>query len=152
MRDLFTAGLFHLDSPTLARSRESFVAKKFAISPEGQGNSWVDFWQQGQQQNPQTRFAMLTHQAGLAGFAQASHDAEEASLPLGIDDPTNGLYGLCAPTQCTEERDRGHRLQRRCARHRASRRPMSDYDQLVRDWKTAAGDQVRKELTSAMTS
>jgi len=67
VRDLSSAGLFHPDSPTLARSREAFVAKKFAVSLEGQGNSWVDFWQQGQQQNPPTRFAMLPPWAAQAG-------------------------------------------------------------------------------------
>lgn len=33
-----------------------------------------------------------------------------------------------------------------------SRRPMADYDQLVSEWKTAAGDQVRKEYTDAMAA
>ncbi len=33
-----------------------------------------------------------------------------------------------------------------------SRRPMTDYDQLVSDWKTSAGDQVRKEYTDAMAA
>ena len=33
-----------------------------------------------------------------------------------------------------------------------SRRPFADYDQLVSDWKTAAGDQVRKEYTDAMAA
>ncbi len=245
VRDLFTAGLFHPDSPTLARSRESFVAKKFAVSLEGQGNSWVDFWQQGQQQTPQTRFAMLppwaaeagqkpitflgtafismnafkkssperirellrivnylaspfgseeallleyglkdqdytlddkgnpkptpdgvaragyvpwrylgqhpwvTYQAGLPGFAQASHEAEQATLPLGIDDPTNGLY---APTQYTRGATADIGFNDGVRDIMLSRRPMSDYDQLVQDWKTAAGDQVRKELTNAMAS
>ena len=67
VRELFSAGFFHPDSPTLARSRESFVAKRFAVSLEGQGNSWVDFWQQGQQQNPQSRFAMIQPFSAQAG-------------------------------------------------------------------------------------
>ena len=77
MRDLFAAGLFHPDSPTFSRSRESFVAKKFAVSVEGQGNSWVDFWQQGQALNPPTRFKMLLAVArARTGRSRSSSSAQ----------------------------------------------------------------------------
>jgi hypothetical protein len=33
-----------------------------------------------------------------------------------------------------------------------SRRPMSDYDQLVADWRTSAGDRVRTEYTDAIAA
>jgi putative aldouronate transport system substrate-binding protein len=245
VRDLFSAGLFHPDSPTLARSRESFVAKKFAVSLEGQGNSYVDFWQQGLQQNPPTRFAMLppwaaqsgqkpitflgtafismnafkkaspdrikellrivnflaspfgsqealllaygikdqdytlddkgnprpstegvaragyvpwrylgqhpwvTYQAGLPGYAQASHEAEKATLPLGIDDPTNGLY---AASQYTKGAVADVAFNDGVRDIMLGRRGMGEYDQLVSDWRTAAGDQIRKELMDAMAA
>jgi putative aldouronate transport system substrate-binding protein len=245
VRDLFNAGLFHPDSPTLARSRESFVAKKFAVSLEGQGNSYVDFWQQGLQQNPPTRFGMLspwaaqagqkpitflgfafismnafkkasperikellrivnflaspfgseealllsygtkdqdytlddkgnprpsvegvsragyvpwrylgqhpwvTYQAGLTGFAQASHEAEKATLPLGVDDPTNGLY---APTAYTKGAPADVNFNDGVRDIMLGRRRMAEYDQLVADWRTAAGDQIRKELSEAMAA
>ena len=32
------------------------------------------------------------------------------------------------------------------------RRAMTEYDQLVQDWRSAAGEQVRKELTDAMAA
>jgi putative aldouronate transport system substrate-binding protein len=32
------------------------------------------------------------YQADLPGFAKASYEAEHATLPLGIEDPTNGFY------------------------------------------------------------
>ena len=32
------------------------------------------------------------YQADLPGFAKASHEAEQATIPLGVDDPTNGFY------------------------------------------------------------
>jgi len=34
----------------------------------------------------------------------------------------------------------------------AGRRPMTDYDGLVKDWVTTAGDQVRKEYTESIAS
>jgi putative aldouronate transport system substrate-binding protein len=36
------------------------------------------------------------YHAGLDGFAKASHDAELATIPLGVDDPTNGFYSPTA--------------------------------------------------------
>jgi putative aldouronate transport system substrate-binding protein len=61
MRDLFTSGLVWPDSIQATNNvRADFVGKKFAMSPDGQGNSWVDFWQRGlTQQNPPTRFGMI---------------------------------------------------------------------------------------------
>ncbi|HEY1297041.1 MAG TPA: hypothetical protein VGJ60_28525 [Chloroflexota bacterium] len=67
LRDLFAAGVFPPDAPTTTNSRADFVAKKFALSIESQGNSWVDFWQRGLQQSPPTRFAMLPPLSATAG-------------------------------------------------------------------------------------
>jgi putative aldouronate transport system substrate-binding protein len=67
LRDLMSAGLYPPDAPTSTDSRSEFVAKKFAISVESQGNSWVDFWQRGLQQTPPTRFAMLPPFSAVAG-------------------------------------------------------------------------------------
>jgi putative aldouronate transport system substrate-binding protein len=246
IRDLFQAGLFHPDSPTFSRSREHFVAKKFAVSLEGQGNSWVDFWQQGQVINPPTRFKMLTpwhavegqkaiqflgtgfvsmnvlkkaqperikeilrvlnwlaspfgseealmlsygvkdqdytldeqgnpkptgpegiaragyvpwrylsqhpwatYQAGLPGFAKASFDAEHATIPLGIDDPTNGFY---SGTQYSKGNVADIAFNDGVRAIELGQRPFSDYDSLVAEWRRAAGDEIRKEYTDAMAA
>jgi putative aldouronate transport system substrate-binding protein len=245
IRDLFAAGLFHPDSPTFSRSRESFVGRKFAVSVEGQGNSWVDFWQQGQVMTPQTRFKMLspwaaqdgqtpiqflgtgfvsmnvlkkapperiqeilrilnwlaspfgseealmlsyglkdqdytldeqgnprptpegvaragyvpwrylsqhpwvTYQAGLQGFAKASYEAEKATLPLGIDDPTNGFY---AATQYSKGNVADIAFNDGVRAIELGQRPLSDYDTLVKEWQTAAGDQIRNEYMEAIAA
>ena len=47
------------DIATITRSRDDFVAKKFAVSIEGYGNSWNDFWRRGLQQNPQNHYLLL---------------------------------------------------------------------------------------------
>ncbi len=245
MRDLFAAGVYWPDSLTATQSRQDFAGKKFAVSPEGQGNSYVDFWQRGLQQNPPTRFAMFPpfpaqagqkptyflgtgfvsmnalkknspekikeilrimnwlaspfgsqedllltygvkdqdytlddkgnpktnqdgigragyvpwryiaqhpwvyYQADLPGFAKASSDAEHATLPLGIDDPTNGVY---SPTQYAKGNQADMAWQDGVRDIILSRRPISDYDQLVTDWKNTAGDTIRKEYTDAMAA
>jgi putative aldouronate transport system substrate-binding protein len=245
LRDLMQAGLFPPDVPTWARSRDDFVAKKFAVSVEGQGNSWVDFWQRGLQQSPPTRFGMLPpfaaeagqkpihflgtgfismnvlkkaspdrikellrimnflaapfgsqedlllsyglkdqdytlddkgnprttaegvaragyvpwryiaqhpwvyYQADLPGFAKASYDAEHATIPLGVDDPTNGFY---APTLYAKGAVAEMAFNDGVREILLGRSPMSAYDGLVKDWASAAGDQIRKEYTDAIAA
>ena len=34
----------------------------------------------------------------------------------------------------------------------AGRRPIADYDQLVKDWQSGGGEQIRKELQDALTA
>jgi putative aldouronate transport system substrate-binding protein len=245
MRDLFAAGVYWPDSLSSTNARGDFAGKKFAVSSEGQGNSYVDFWQRGLQQQPVTRFGMINpfaaqagqkpmtflgtgfvsmnvlkkntpekikevlrimnwlaspfgsqedllltygvkdqdytlddkgnpkttqdgigragyvpwryiaqhpwvyYQADLPGFAKASYDAEHATLPLGVDDPTNGFY---SPTQYARGNQADMSWQDGTRDIIAGRRPMSDYDQLVKEWSTAAGDQIKKEYTDAMAA
>jgi len=69
LRDLMQIGAFPPDIATMTRSRDDFVAKKFATSIEGYGNSWNDFWRRGLQQNPQTKFALVKPFPATAGGA-----------------------------------------------------------------------------------
>ena len=246
MRDLFTAGVWWPDSITSnGNVRDQFAGKMFAVSPEGQGNSYVDFWQRGNKLTPPTKFGMIDlfpaqagqkpnyflgtgfvsmnaikknspdkvkeilrimnwlaspfgsqedllltygvkdqdytlddqgnpkptqegtaragyvpwryiaqhpwvyYQADLQGFAKASYDAEHASIPSGIDDPTNGFY---SPTAYAKGVQADNTFWDGIRDIILNRRPMTDYDQLVTDWKNAAGDQVRKEYTDAMAA
>jgi putative aldouronate transport system substrate-binding protein len=69
-------------------------------------------------------------------------------LTTGIQDLTNGYYapsayGAAATSASQTFNDGVNDIL-------FSRRPMSDYDQLMRDWQKAAGDQVRQEYMTAM--
>ncbi|GAC1318792.1 MAG: extracellular solute-binding protein [Chloroflexota bacterium] len=246
MRDLFAAGVYWPDSiSSQGNVRDGFAGKKFAVSPEGQGNSWIDFWQRGQVLNPPTRFGMIDpfpaqagqkpihflgtgfvsmnalrkaspdrikeilrvinwlaapfgsqedllltygikdqdytlddkgnpkptqdgtqragyvpwryiaqhpwvfYQAGLDGFAKASHDAEKATLPLGVDDPTNGFY---SPTFYGKGVQADQVWQDGVREIILGRSPMTDYDRITKDWATTAGDTIRKEFIDAMAA
>ena len=59
VRDLWAAGLIWPDAPSNQNSRTNFVAGKFAMSVEGFGNSWNDFWLRGLQQNPAVHFDII---------------------------------------------------------------------------------------------
>jgi len=244
LRDIMASGLMHPDAPGWSQSRtDGFVPQKIAMSVEGQGNSWVDFWQRGLQLNPPVTYNMVKpfasaagaktiqylgtgfvsmnvlkkaspdrikellrimnwlaspfgsqedllltygvegqdytkddkgnpkptpegiaragyvpwryiaqhpwvfYQAGLDGFPKASNDAEKATLPLGIDDPTNGFY---APTVYAKGATADMAFYDGVREILRSIRPMSDLDGLVKDWSRDAGDQIKKEFADAM--
>jgi hypothetical protein len=89
------------------------------------------------------------YQADLAGFAKASYDMEHASIPLGIDDPTNGFY---SPTAYGKGVQADNDFFDGVRDIILSRRPMTDYDQILSAWKTAAGDTIRNEYAQAMSA
>jgi putative aldouronate transport system substrate-binding protein len=243
LRDVMTGGLYPPDAASTTTSRNDFVARKFALSVESFGNSWIDFWQRGLQQNPPTRFAVMPlfaatagqkpvyflspgynsmnvirnaspdrireilrvmnwlaapfgsqedllltygvegqdyknddkgnpvpstegvnragyvpwryiaqhpfvyYQADLPGFAKASYDAEHATLPFGIPDPTDGFY---APTFYGKGAVAETAFFDGVREIVLGRKPMSDYDGLVSEWNASAGDQVKREYAEAM--
>jgi putative aldouronate transport system substrate-binding protein len=59
VRDLWAAGLIWPDATTSQNSRTNLVGKKFAMSVEGFGNSWNDFWLRGLQDNPPAHFDII---------------------------------------------------------------------------------------------
>jgi putative aldouronate transport system substrate-binding protein len=89
------------------------------------------------------------YQAGLDGFAEASHEAEKATLPFGVDDPTNGFY---SPTFYGRGIQAETVWQDGVREVILGRAPMSKYDQLVTDWKNSVGEQTRKEFADAMAA
>jgi putative aldouronate transport system substrate-binding protein len=89
------------------------------------------------------------YQAGLTGFAQASNEAEKATIPLGVDDPTNGYY---APTVYAKGATADMAFNDGVREIIRGIRPMSELDQLVKDWSRDAGDQIKKEYAEAMAA
>jgi putative aldouronate transport system substrate-binding protein len=80
-------------------------------------------------------------------FANVTHAAEEAMLAAVRYDPTIGLYSPSAftlgiPAQSTLYAGISDIVQ--------SRRPLSDLDSLLADWRSAAGEKMRGEYTDAL--
>jgi putative aldouronate transport system substrate-binding protein len=82
-------------------------------------------------------------------FARWAHDEERALLAVGVADPTIGLFSE------TEQKS-GVRLNQlifdRVLGIVAGREPLSDLDQLVKDWRAQGGDQLRAEYQKAAQS
>ncbi|MBV8716119.1 MAG: hypothetical protein JOZ65_13735, partial [Chloroflexi bacterium] len=82
----------------------------------------------------------------LPQFAKDMNAALKLLQPGGAQDPTVGLYSATNQKQ-------GFLIQTKFADGLidiiAGRRPMSDYDQLVADWRSGGGDSIRSEFEQA---
>jgi len=87
------------------------------------------------------------YQADLPGFAKASYDAQQVIMPLGVEDPTRGYN---SPTAFGKGVVADVRVNDGLVDIILGRRPFSDYDSLVSDWRTEAGDQIRTEYLQVM--
>jgi putative aldouronate transport system substrate-binding protein len=67
LRDLIALGVYTPDIATMTNSRTDWVAKKFVLTVEGHGNSWVDAWQRGLQQTPPTKTGLVKPFSATAG-------------------------------------------------------------------------------------
>jgi putative aldouronate transport system substrate-binding protein len=83
----------------------------------------------------------------IPGYAKAEYDAEHVLIPAGVNDPVFGLY---SPTNGSL----GVTIQRTMIDGItdiiAGRRPIGDFDQLVKDWQTGGGDKIRQEFMDAL--
>jgi putative aldouronate transport system substrate-binding protein len=83
------------------------------------------------------------------GFAQAAHAAEEALVPLGVQDPTLGYFST---TDSQKRAVLDQMVSDRLNDLITGRQPMGAYDQIVSDWRSQGGDQIRKEFQHAIQS
>jgi putative aldouronate transport system substrate-binding protein len=82
----------------------------------------------------------------IPNYARTLYDVEHALIPIGVVDPSLGLY---SPTASSKGVTADQTWYENLADIIAGRRPMSDYDGLLKDWQNTAGNQVRKELQQA---
>jgi putative aldouronate transport system substrate-binding protein len=82
-------------------------------------------------------------------FSSVVHGEEEQLLAVGLDDPTNGF-------ESTTDNQKGPQITQaftdRINDIIAGRAPMSSYGDAVSAWRSAGGDQIRKEFQQAMNT
>jgi putative aldouronate transport system substrate-binding protein len=91
----------------------------------------------------------VNFQADLPGFAKASHEAQQALLPIGLSDPTDGYFSA---TAWAKGQTADVHFQDGMIDIILGRRQLSEYDDLVKAWQTEAGEQVRKEFMDSMAA
>lgn len=84
----------------------------------------------------------------IPGYAKAEYEAEHALVPAGISDPT---LGYCSPTLGNKGAVLNRTMLDGITDIVAGRRPLEDYDGLVKDWAAGGGEQMRRELLDAIS-
>jgi putative aldouronate transport system substrate-binding protein len=83
----------------------------------------------------------------IPDYTQVLADAEKQLIPIGVADPTVGFVSPAAVRQGVVLNQTFMDGTRDII---VGRRPFSDYDQLVNDWRTGGGETIRKELQDAL--
>jgi putative aldouronate transport system substrate-binding protein len=87
--------------------------------------------------------------AGAPDFVKAEYEAEQVLIPAGISDPT---FGYSSPTGTSKGVILANTLQSAMDDIVAGRRPLSDYDQVVKDWQANGGELIRKDYQDALAA
>ncbi len=95
-------------------------------------------------QHPQVMFF-----PNFPDYAKAEYDAEHMLIPAGIEDPT---WGLFSATSGSKGPVINQKVLDTLTDIVVGRRPLSDFDQMVKDWQTGGGDQIRTELQQALSA
>ena len=90
----------------------------------------------------------VQYQPDLPGYSKRSFDAEQLLVREGINSASQGYYSKIefSATGAGANRTFGDGINDIIS----GRRPFEDYDQLVADWRSTAGDTIRAELTVAL--
>src|SRR5689334_8944375 len=84
------------------------------------------------------------YQADLPRYAQAVFEVEHQLVAIGVPDRTRGFHSATQPRRGAADQ----RFHNGLADILLNRHPFGDLDQLVADWRSAAGDQERKEFSN----
>jgi putative aldouronate transport system substrate-binding protein len=83
----------------------------------------------------------------LPGFAKLMVDTEHVLMPAAVSDPT---FGQVSTTNFSKGFTLAQGLTDGMTDIIVGRRPMSDFDQIVKDWQSNGGEQVRKEYQESI--
>ena len=87
--------------------------------------------------------------ADLPSYGAIATAAERTVIPSAVADPT---FGVVSETASTKGVALTNTMNDNLSAVLLGRRPMSDYDQIVADWRTNGGDQMRKEFLAALAN
>jgi putative aldouronate transport system substrate-binding protein len=91
----------------------------------------------------------VLHDASVPNYAQTAQADERDSVPFGISNATDGLY---SPTATSSGVTLAQTVDASVSEVIRGLRPVSDLDQLVKDWQSNGGDKMRSEYQQALDS
>ena len=87
--------------------------------------------------------------ADLPMYGSIATAAERAVVPYGVPDPT---FGVVSQTASIKGVSLTNTMNDNLSAVLLGRRPLSDYDQIVSDWRANGGEQMRQEFAAALTA
>jgi putative aldouronate transport system substrate-binding protein len=96
-----------------------------------------------------SQYPYVQYQADLPNYAATMFDAESIQVNAGIVDPTLAYYSA---TNFSKGRLAEMNFRQGAVDIVVGRRPMSDYDQIVAEWRNNGGEQSRKEYLDAFAA
>lgn len=89
----------------------------------------------------------MLYDPNSSDFARVAHQMESELAPMLVTDPTQGYY---SPTQDAKGTVLTQLITDRLTAIINGRAPLSEHDQLVKDWRAQGGDQIRAEYEAAI--
>ena len=96
-----------------------------------------------------TQHPQVIYVPDIPNYAQTLHEAEKFLIPAGVVDPTLGYY---SPTNSARGPVLHQAVGDAVQEMITGRRPVSDLDQVVREWASGGGDQIRKEFEDSIAN
>ena len=94
-----------------------------------------------------TQHPAVIYTPDIPNYAKTLSDAEHTLIPYGVSDPT---VGLISSTQITKGAALAQPVTDGTTDIIVGRRPVSDWDGLVRDYFGAGGEQIRTEFMNSI--
>jgi putative aldouronate transport system substrate-binding protein len=113
------------------------------LTPQGNGDANYVPWKYTSQ-HPFVFFS-----PDLPDYAKVMAETEKLMMPSAVSDPT---FGQISATSFTKGFTLTQALNDGLVGIVVGRRQMSEYDQLVKDWQTNGGEQIRKEYADAIAA
>ena len=85
----------------------------------------------------------------IANYAKILYDVEQSLIPIGVADPTLGYY---SPTFTSKNVPIEKAFNDGLTEIITGRGPLSNYDQVLKDWQAGAGNQMRTEYMQAIAA
>lgn len=96
-----------------------------------------------------SQYPYVQFQADLPNYSATMFDAETVQVNAGVTDPTLGFYSA---TNFAKGRLAEMNFRQAAVDIVVGRRPLSDYDQVVAEWRNTGGEQSRKEYLEAFAA
>ena len=96
-----------------------------------------------------TQHPLVFFSPDLPNYAKVMYDTEHMLMPHAVSDPT---FGQVSATDFAKGFTLTQSTNEGIVDIVVGRRPMSEFDQLVKDWQANGGDQIRKEYAESIAA